>query len=43
VVQAKDVFARLVMDSIRTRMQELLLPYRFFPDEAPAISWRQAQ
>ena len=43
VVQAHDVFARLAMDTIRTQAQDLPLSYRFFPDEAPAISWRQAQ
>jgi hypothetical protein len=43
VVQAHDVFARLAMDTIRTQAQELPLTYRFFPDEAQAISWLHAQ
>jgi hypothetical protein len=43
VVQAQDVFARLAMDTIRTQAQELPLTYRFFPDEAAAIDWLQAQ
>jgi hypothetical protein len=41
VVQAHDVFARLAMDTIRTQAQELPLTYRFFSDEAQAISWLQ--
>jgi hypothetical protein len=43
VVQAHDVFARLAMDTIRTQAQELPLTYRFFLDEAQAISWLHAQ
>jgi hypothetical protein len=43
VVQAHDVFARLAMDTIRTQAQELPLTYRFFSEEAQAISWLQAQ
>jgi hypothetical protein len=31
------------MDTIRTQAQELLLSYRFFPDEVEAISWLRAQ
>ena len=38
VVQAHEVFARLAMDTIHTQAQELPLTYRFFPDEARAIS-----
>ncbi|MGI4874346.1 MAG: hypothetical protein ACRYFX_24580 [Janthinobacterium lividum] len=43
VVQARDVFARLAMDTIRTQAQELSLTYRFFSEEAQAISGLQAQ
>ncbi|SHM12207.1 hypothetical protein [Hymenobacter psychrotolerans] len=39
VVQARDVFARLAMDSIRLQVQHLQLEYRYFPDEAAARAW----
>jgi hypothetical protein len=39
VLMAKDVFARLAMDTIRTQAQALPLTYRFFTEEGEALAW----
>lgn len=43
VVQAHDAFARLAMETIRTQARDLHLTYRYFSEEAGAITWLLTQ
>ena len=43
VLQARDVFARLAMDTVRAQARNLHLTYRYFEEETPAVAWLLAQ
>ncbi|MBW3128026.1 hypothetical protein [Hymenobacter profundi] len=43
IVQARDAFARLAMDTVRLQAQNLQLTYRYFTNEEEAVAWLRAQ